>query len=134
VEYLRALLARDHAEIHAALDRGEYRSVRAAARAAGIVRPTCQVYTDSLPARPLPKLGVIAAAEGGTRTISCTSRKWSAHPPPPPPSPLPSRAAKSPRHTGARASRPPGARADKWGGPSPRGKREDGPGFPHNAL
>jgi hypothetical protein len=46
-DYYRARLARDHPEIKAALDRGEYRSVRAAARAAGIMRPTCQVYTDN---------------------------------------------------------------------------------------
>jgi hypothetical protein len=39
-EYFTAVLARDHPEIHATLKRGEYGSVRAAARAAGIVRPT----------------------------------------------------------------------------------------------
>lgn len=37
--YLRARLARDHPAILAALNRGKYRSVRAAAIAAGIIRP-----------------------------------------------------------------------------------------------
>lgn len=37
-EYLTARLARDHANIKAALDRGEFPSVRSAARAAGLVR------------------------------------------------------------------------------------------------
>ena len=44
--YLLALLARDHPDIKARLDAGEFRSVRAAARAAGLVRPTAQIYTD----------------------------------------------------------------------------------------
>jgi hypothetical protein len=44
--YVRALLARDHPEIKARLDAGEFRSVRAAAREAGLVRPTATIYTD----------------------------------------------------------------------------------------
>jgi hypothetical protein len=37
--YIRARLHRDHPEVAAALDRGEYRSARAAAIEAGIIRP-----------------------------------------------------------------------------------------------
>lgn len=37
--YLAARLKRDHPEIAAAVERGEYRSMRAAAKAAGIVKP-----------------------------------------------------------------------------------------------
>jgi hypothetical protein len=37
--YLAARLKRDAPEIAAAAERGEYRSVRAAARAAGIIKP-----------------------------------------------------------------------------------------------
>jgi len=45
--YLAARLARDRPDIKAQLDAGEYRSVRSAARAAGIVRPTATFYTDN---------------------------------------------------------------------------------------
>jgi hypothetical protein len=45
--YYRARLARDFPAIKAALDRGEYRSVYAAALAAGLVRPTATFFTDN---------------------------------------------------------------------------------------
>ena len=45
--YYRARLARDFPAIKAALDRGEYRSVHAAALAAGLVRPTFQCPADN---------------------------------------------------------------------------------------
>lgn len=45
--YLSARLARDFPEIKAQLDAGQFPSVRAAARAAGLVRPTAMIYTDS---------------------------------------------------------------------------------------
>jgi hypothetical protein len=38
-DYIRARLHRDHPEVAAALDRGEYRSARAAAIEAGIIKP-----------------------------------------------------------------------------------------------
>jgi hypothetical protein len=44
--YLRARLARDFPAIKARLDAGEFRSARAAAREAGLVRPTATIYTD----------------------------------------------------------------------------------------
>lgn len=45
--YLIARLRRDYPAILARLEAGEFPSVRAAARAAGIVRPTAMFYTDS---------------------------------------------------------------------------------------
>jgi hypothetical protein len=45
--YYRALLERDHKDILARLNAGEFKSVRAAVRAAGIVRPTATFPTDS---------------------------------------------------------------------------------------
>lgn len=45
-DYLTARIARDHPEILDRMKRGEFQSVRAAARAAGIVRPTIQVVID----------------------------------------------------------------------------------------
>ena len=44
--YLEARLRRDHPEILAAKERGEYRSIKAAARAAGIVKATFEVPED----------------------------------------------------------------------------------------
>jgi hypothetical protein len=44
--YLAARLARDHPDILAKLEAGVFSSVRAAALAAGIVRPTGIIYTD----------------------------------------------------------------------------------------
>jgi hypothetical protein len=48
--YLRAKLARDHPDILRRLDAGEFRIVKAAAREAGIVRPTATFYTDDIDA------------------------------------------------------------------------------------
>jgi hypothetical protein len=45
--YLAARLERDHPDMKARLDRGEFPSVRSAALAAGIVRPTAMFYTDA---------------------------------------------------------------------------------------
>ena len=46
VEYFTARIARDRPDILDRMKAGEFKSVRAAAKAAGIVRPTCQVVTD----------------------------------------------------------------------------------------
>jgi hypothetical protein len=54
--YLAARLARDHSDILARLEAGEFCSVRAAAREAGIVRPTAIVNTDD-PADAARQLG-----------------------------------------------------------------------------
>lgn len=45
-EYLTARIARDRPEILERMKAGEFASVRAAAREAGIVRPTATIYTD----------------------------------------------------------------------------------------
>lgn len=45
-DYLAARIARDRPDIQERMKTGEFRSVRAAAREAGIVRPTVQIYTD----------------------------------------------------------------------------------------
>jgi len=49
--YIRARLDRDHSDVAAALDRGEYRSARAAAIAAGIIKPVSSVRLVSDPAK-----------------------------------------------------------------------------------
>lgn len=51
--YIRARLERDHPEVAAALDRGEHRSARAAAIAAGIIKPVPTI-------RLVDDMGVIA--------------------------------------------------------------------------
>jgi hypothetical protein len=47
-EYLTARLARDRPDILERMKAGEFPSVRAAAREAGIVRPTATIYTDNV--------------------------------------------------------------------------------------
>ena len=47
-EYLTARLARDRPDILERMKAGEFPSVRAAAREAGIVRPTSMFYTDNI--------------------------------------------------------------------------------------
>jgi len=46
IEYLAARLERDRPDIVERMRNGEFRSIRAAAREAGIVRPTAMIYTD----------------------------------------------------------------------------------------
>jgi hypothetical protein len=49
--YIRARLQRDHPEVAAALDRGEYPSARAAAIEAGIIKPVPTIrVTNDMPA------------------------------------------------------------------------------------
>jgi len=55
VTYLAVRLKRDHPEIAAAVERGEYRSMRQAAISAGIIRPP-SAYQQIL--KLLPKLSL----------------------------------------------------------------------------
>jgi hypothetical protein len=45
--YYRVRLARDFPEILARLQAGEFKTLKAAAKAAGIVRPTATIFTDN---------------------------------------------------------------------------------------
>ena len=50
-DYIRARLHRDHPDVAAALDRGEHRSARAAAIAAGIIKPVPTIRLVDDPAK-----------------------------------------------------------------------------------